>query len=187
MSERDAILALLPADRGGEAPQTFGEAGRSPVGDLWGLFAARLDAVGGRMAEWSELALLEGRKWTVERDVVVPAEAGVFEPAAVWEADLGIERARLAVAETGTLVLTHEPGRRRLVSLAPPHSVVVIGSADVVQTLEGAFARLPQENAALVTGPSRTADIEGVLVRGVHGPRSIWVIVEPEPTAHGDQ
>ena len=95
----------------------------------------------------------------------------------IWDAEVGVTMADLAVAETGSLLLATGPGRPRMVSLSPKIHVVLVPRERIVGTLAEAFARLSDRTSVLITGPSRTADIEGVLVRGVHGPGEIHVVV----------
>jgi L-lactate dehydrogenase complex protein LldG len=105
----------------------------------------------------------------------------------IAEADLGVTGADLAVAETGTLVLVSAAGRPRSTSLLPPCHVAVFDRAALVETLEQVGLALeawhagpaPPERGAVinfVTGPSRTADIELTLTRGVHGPKEIHAV-----------
>jgi L-lactate dehydrogenase complex protein LldG len=65
-------------------------------------------------------------------------------------------------------------GRSRLASLAPPVHIALV--EDIVGTLDEAIARIDGRTHVVITGTSRTADIEGVLVRGVHGPRKLFVV-----------
>jgi len=92
---------------------------------------------------------------------------------------LGITSCQFAIADTGTLVLTGERERNRLLSLLPPIHVVVLYPHQVLGSLTEVLAvdseRLDQ-TITLVTGPSRTADIELTLTKGVHGPREIHAI-----------
>lgn len=97
----------------------------------------------------------------------------------VWEAAAGVTLGDLAVAETGSVLLAALPGRSRLNSLAPPTHVVLVRRAEIVASLDEALARLSPQTSVLVSGPSRTADVEGVMVMGVHGPRSLWVVPIP--------
>ncbi len=92
--------------------------------------------------------------------------------------DFGITGADALLAETGSLVLTTGPGRSRMASLLPRTQFVVVDADKVVHSLR-AFLGHEQHtaNTVIVTGPSRTADIEGVLVRGVHGPAAVHVVI----------
>jgi L-lactate dehydrogenase complex protein LldG len=79
--------------------------------------------------------------------------------------------ATAAIAETGTLVLTDADTSDRLAAVAPWIHVAVLDPAAVAATMTQALAALPDDpNVVFVTGPSQTADVEGILIRGVHGP-----------------
>jgi L-lactate dehydrogenase complex protein LldG len=111
--------------------------------------------------------------------------AGARAPAALDKADAAVTGVEAALAESGTLVLYALPGRERGLSLLPPVHVAVVRARDIVPDLLDAARELrglPQLPSAvtLITGPSKTADIEGVLVTGVHGPGRLHVIVVPE-------
>lgn len=86
-----------------------------------------------------------------------------------------------AIANTGTLVLRHGPGEgRRALTLIPDYHVCVVFAAQVVQTVPEAMRRLAASDPRLVTtisGPSATADIEMTRIRGVHGPRTLDVVL----------
>jgi len=97
-------------------------------------------------------------------------------------ADFGITSADYALADTGTLVMLASPQEARLVSLLPPAHIAVVPKDRILTGLDELFAVLPDPAAqtssmVLITGPSRTADIEQILIRGVHGPGQITVLV----------
>jgi len=97
-------------------------------------------------------------------------------------ADVGITSADYAMADTGSLVLLASPADARLISLLPPVHIAVVPTERVLSGLDELLTILPDPAAqtssmVLVTGPSRTADIEQILVRGVHGPGEIHVVV----------
>ncbi len=99
-------------------------------------------------------------------------------------ADFGITSADYALADTGTLVMLSSPQEARLVSLLPPAHLAVVPSSRLLGSLDELFSLLPRpaeqtSSMVLITGPSRTADIEQILVRGVHGPGHITVVITP--------
>ncbi len=103
-------------------------------------------------------------------------------------ADVGIVAADGVVAETGTLFLVHRPGQGRAISLLPPINIAILPTRDLTADLGSLFAERawragPSAEAGLpsaltfITGPSRTADIEMVLTKGVHGPRILEIVL----------
>lgn len=100
-----------------------------------------------------------------------------------FEADFGITLCDLAVAETGTILLSAGPKRARLTSLAPlVHIALIPFSRLAADLFDVQTALLPSDSddvevdpagAVWITGSSRTADIEGILIRGVHGPGKV--------------
>jgi L-lactate dehydrogenase complex protein LldG len=96
--------------------------------------------------------------------------------------DVGISSADYMLADTGTLVMLSSAQEARLVSLLPPAHIAVVPLERMLTGLEELFTLLPRpaeqtSSMVLITGPSRTADIEQILVRGVHGPGQITVIL----------
>ncbi len=121
--------------------------------------------------------------------VVVPAGLGLDLAGAVTDdglswADLDgvdavVTRARVAIAETGTVVLDHDAAQgRRAVSLLPDLHVLVVDAAQVVADVPDAVALLdPARPQTWISGPSATSDIELDRVEGVHGPRTLRVVL----------
>jgi L-lactate utilization protein LutC len=96
--------------------------------------------------------------------------------------DIGITSADYALADTGTLVTIAGPEEARLVSLLPPAHIAVVPMDRLLTGLDELFTLVPMpaessSSMVLITGPSRTADIEQILVRGVHGPGQIHVVL----------
>lgn len=98
--------------------------------------------------------------------------------------DIGITSVDLAIAETGTLLVCSRPGQERVASLLPPMHVAIVERSQIVPDLIDAFQILHERglgnlpsNITLITGPSKTGDIELQLTTGVHGPGKWRVII----------
>ena len=117
---------------------------------------------------------------------VVPYDRPVEEiKAALFDdMDAGFTTVRSAIADTGSLVLWPSPEEPRLLSLVPPLHVALLSARAIRDTLLGVmreegWAKGLPPNALLVSGPSKTADIEQTLAYGVHGPKRLVVVVVP--------
>ena len=102
---------------------------------------------------------------------------------AAREADIGISSVDFAIAETGTLIVCAQPGQERMTSLLPPVHIAIVEESqlvpdllDAIELLRGSDGSLPS-NIALITGPSKTGDIELQLTTGVHGPGRWHVVI----------
>lgn len=138
-------------------------------------------------------ALLEGLHLLSWDPQCLPYGAGALAGAATFgrapradqaRADVGLTGCDAAIAETGSLVLLSGPGRSRTVSLLPPLHVALVAREQIVYSLGDFFAanraRLRHSaSCTVITGPSRTADIELTLTLGIHGPARVIVIVGP--------
>ncbi len=108
-------------------------------------------------------------------------------------ADVGVTGSEYAIADTGTLVLVAGVERHRLLSLLPPVHVCVLYRDRIVANLPELLGRLREEpqpadlplSITFITGPSRSADIELTLARGVHGPREVHVLILPPDVDSG--
>ncbi len=110
--------------------------------------------------------------------------------AASFSADVGITGVDFVLAETGSVVLSSLTEGSQLASLAPPIHVALYRRDQLIGSLDEVLEKLslsrqlnglaPGRSVVLITGPSRTADIEQILVRGVHGPREVHAILVEE-------
>jgi L-lactate dehydrogenase complex protein LldG len=153
--------------------------------DPWGVFCERTKLVNGTGLErpedlvallksgqwlhgycdpklWPQLAPAFGPEFTVELE---------FDRTRVDDYQFGITRAVGAIAETGTLILSDTTTSRRLGALAPWVHIALLRREEVLTNVAQAVALLGDDpNIIWVTGPSKTADVEGILIEGVHGP-----------------
>ena len=111
-------------------------------------------------------------------EVLRPSEPGFRDRLA--DATLGVTGCTAAIADTGTLLLTADRAHPRATSLLPRSHLAVVEPGELVATLGEALARIPTpapSAVTLVTGPSRSADIEQILTLGVHGPARVHVVL----------
>jgi L-lactate utilization protein LutC len=108
---------------------------------------------------------------------------------ALFQADVGITGVDYLVAETGSIALFTRPEQPRSVSLLPPVHIAVARREQIIPDLFDLFNIQQQQDVAacvtLITGPSKTGDIELKLVTGVHGPGEVHVVVIDEPNEPG--
>lgn len=204
--EPDAFLARVRAAQAGvqvpPLPETLPRTPASGDGRAFERFAEELAKVGGeaRRVRPADLVGAVSRVADGVRSAVVAAGVGEYRAAievgleaagcrvreptreAAEQAELGITGAVLGVASTGSVLLPMGPEAPRVASLLPWHHLVVLPEERLVPGFEELFAALPQHAASaaqtvLITGPSRTADIELSIVRGVHGPEELTVLV----------
>ena len=128
-------------------------------------------------------AAVPGLARALARAGVRPADPA--DRAALAVAGLGVGVAAAGVAETGSVLLLDLDPADRLAGMLPPVHAVLLDPADIVPGLTEAAALLRAAASgpaytSLVTGPSRTADIERVLTVGVHGPRELHILLVPE-------
>ena len=93
----------------------------------------------------------------------------------------GVSRAAWALADTGSVVLAASPDEPRAASLLPDVHVTLVSEDVILAGLDELFAAVGDDlpsSLAIVTGPSRSADIEQLLTVGVHGPGEVHVVLE---------
>lgn len=207
---REEILAALRSKERGGMPLPAPWRSRQQFDDLAARFAETLTGLYGEVIRAASADEALDRLGDVLRDlgaarVVVNDEPPLADvdlavrwPGIAWHvvgrtegdlrafcagADAGVTGADAALAETGSVVVSSGPGRSRLVSLLPPvHIALVPVSCLTSDILTWAAARsgdLPA-SVTVISGPSKTADIEQTLAIGMHGPKRVIVILYGE-------
>jgi L-lactate dehydrogenase complex protein LldG len=180
---RDAILARIaavPRSAPAPVPRDYRRVGTLDEAARVALFCERVGEYRAEVHRGLEtIATLEGRfvvppglphEWrprgAVEDDDLSPRELDAVDGV--------VTGCTVAIAETGTIVLTKE---RRALTLVPDLHVCIVGIAQIVELVPEAIALLGTEPTTFVSGPSATSDIELSRVEGVHGPRNLVVLV----------
>jgi L-lactate utilization protein LutC len=171
-------------------------------GDLARLFVDRAEAAGATVVRVSEsglagsvaqaLAPCDPNCVLYHRDVIQqwPALGEVLSRALpdsgtdddrLFEAQAGVTSAEWGIAETGSIVCRSGSDRSRLASLVPPLHLAILDTRRLLPDLCDLFSVVGPEwvssCVSLITGPSKTADLEGVLVTGMHGPGRLHVVL----------
>jgi L-lactate utilization protein LutC len=163
---------LTPAEVANRIVSLAGEIGAKTVALGQGV-ACDMDAVG---------EALERADFRIVRTVPVADTERAAMRSRVADAELGIAEADFAIASTGTLAVVSNANRPSSLTLLPPASLVIVQIDRLMASLAALLAALGPDGVAanrltLITGPSRTADIEKRIVLGVHGPKSLHAIV----------
>ncbi len=105
-----------------------------------------------------------------------------YDASAVEACDVGITECDALVAQTGSVLVTNRSAGGRALSVLPPHHVVIARREQLLRDLPAAFELLKKKYdgnypsmISFITGPSRTGDIERILVLGAHGPKKLTI------------
>ena len=180
---REEILArirAIPRDPPVPVERTYRRTGTLDAEARVGLFMERVGDYRATVRRGlGTIAELEGR-FVVPQDLPAEwrprdaVEDGGLSPRELDALDGVVTGCTVAIAETGTIVLTKV---RRALTLVPDTHVCVVESSQIVELVPEAIALLGTEPATFVSGPSATSDIELDRVEGVHGPRNLVVLV----------
>jgi L-lactate dehydrogenase complex protein LldG len=140
---------------------------------------------------WKKIAQHRGA-WTQPVLGQIPGEkvftdAG-YDRAAVESSNVGITECDALVAQTGSVLVTSRSAGGRVLSVLPPHHIVLARHDQLVPDLAAALAGAREKYRdgwpslmSFITGPSRTADIERILVLGAHGPKRLTIFCDQPP------
>jgi L-lactate dehydrogenase complex protein LldG len=194
MSSRESILsrvrgALQPLPERAAYPEYPDNVASMPTlkdaSDLWATFKTRAQLVNGvpldsiaAVVDWlrsnkflrgycdpalySQIQTAFGPEFTIET---------TFDRGRVDDYTFGLTRGVGAIAETGSVILNDAATSSRIAALAPWVHIAVISKDQIYPDVASAVAKLGDDpNIIWCTGPSKTADVEGILIQGVHGP-----------------
>ena len=195
MSSRELILERVRRNQPAPLPlpevPDFTRAAAAPIV----AFAAALTRMGGTLVDAPPHGSLDRfiqARFPAARVIcsATPEVAGtraigsVRDPRELEDVDVGVVRAAFGVAETGSVWLSEREFVVNALGFLSQHLVVLLDPHDIVPDLHHAYRQrgfFEARYAALMTGPSATADIEGVLVRGAQGIRTLTVIASTTP------
>ncbi|CAE6797371.1 hypothetical protein R69746_05016 [Paraburkholderia aspalathi] len=197
MATREAFLAKVRDAQPPARPRPDVPLFASAGGDLRARFTAALQAMGGTCVEvpaagdvlalirerFGDAASVASATPEVPGTRVITAET---EPASLQDIEVGVVRGRFGVAETGSVWFSEREYVVNSLGYIVQHLVVLLDPAQLLDGLQDVYRRddfRDARYAALVTGPSATADIEGVLIRGAQGVRSLTVVWVAAPQA----
>ncbi len=158
--------------------------------DLLAYFRERLERMGGRSFEVAGAAAARAKVAELFPGAAVVCSAApeipgtrriddVGDPRELHDVDVGVFRARFGVAEAGAVWVTQDELVVNALAFLSQHLVVLLDAADIVCTLHGAYDRMDFSEApygVLMAGPSATGDVEGVIIHGAQGARSLTVL-----------
>ena len=138
------------------------------------------------LEKWTRIATHNGT-WTNAAaqwlGLPVLKTSGGYDVNELEACDAGITECEALVAQTGSVIVTSRDSGGRALSVLPPHHVVLARREQLVRDLSAGFALVQKKYSpkypsmiSVVTGPSRTGDIERILVLGAHGPKKLTII-----------
>jgi L-lactate dehydrogenase complex protein LldG len=189
MATREAFLAKVRAAQPEARQRPEVPLFASVGGDLRARFTAALEGMGGQCVEAASPDVLPmiRERFGAEASIcsATPAVPGTralaadTPPVSLEDVEVGLVRARFGVAETGSVWFSEQEYVVNALGYIVQHLVVLLDPVQLVDGLQDVYRRPDFRSAryaALVTGPSATADIEGVLIRGAQGVRSLTVV-----------
>lgn len=182
-SAQEAGWIVERVDRGRAAECVRGIVDALDAGNVLRSDHSILDEIGLDAAfEESSIAV---QKIASERSGMSPEAQRAMFRQNMLDADVGVTGVDYAVAETGSVAIAAGNGVSRLISLLPPVHVAVTLPSQILPSLDELFSTLRGEflergaldYTNIISGPSRSADIEQTLIRGMHGPREVYMVI----------
>jgi L-lactate dehydrogenase complex protein LldG len=201
----DAIRAAAVAERLNNAPKGVIPArGQLPHGERAALFSAMAEKLSATVERAESYDAVPEAVATYLRQRNLPASLRMGDDirlaAMPWDEqralqvrrgasdgndEVGLSHATAAIAETGTLVMVSGKDNPTTINFLPEHHIVVVDAAEIAGDLEAVFAKIRKRfgkgkmprTLNLISGPSRSGDVEQKIILGAHGPRALHIIV----------
>jgi L-lactate dehydrogenase complex protein LldG len=194
MSSREDILARVRKNQPSPQPLPDVPTFDTGAGSLLERFTAAVIRMGGKVVDLPADGDLDAltRQLFPEAKVICSATPeiqgnraldGVRSPAELNDVDVGIVRALFGVAETGSVWLTDAQFKVNTLGFLSQHLIVLLDPGRILTNMHHAYrerAHFDARYGVFMTGPSATADIEGILIHGAQGIRSLTVVPLPE-------
>jgi L-lactate dehydrogenase complex protein LldG len=194
MSARDTILSALRRNLPPAVPLPEIPAFPEASGPILPHFRKQVEAMGGRSFEVADAAaarakvkeLFPAAKVVCSAAPEVPGNrwiGDVRDPHELNDVDVGVVRSPLGVAEAGAIWLTQAELVVNALGVLSQHLIVLLGPAAVVGTMHDAYRRInlaASPYGVFLAGPSATGDIEGAIIHGAQGARSLTVLLLPD-------
>lgn len=194
MSARDAILTAVRSNLP-QPPVAIPDVPRfAGGGKLLETFRSQLELMGGRSFEVPSAAAIQEKVTSLFPAAKVVCSTApeipgtkrietIRDPHELADVDVGVIRSPLGVAEAGAIWVTQAELVVNALGVLSQHLIVLLDPAAIVETMHDAYARLDlaaSPYGVFMAGPSATGDIEGVIVHGAQGARSLTVLLCPE-------
>ena len=193
MSSRDDILGRVRRNQPAAQPLPEVPKFDTGTGSLLDRFKAAVSRMGGKVVDAPADGNLDAMVRQLFRDAKVVCSAtpevrgnrpldGVKSPGELHDVDVGVVRAACGVAETGSVWLTDAPFKVNPRGFLSQHLIVLLDPERIVPDMHHAYGDRTQFDArygVFMTGPSATADIEGILIHGAQGIRSLTIVPSP--------
>lgn len=194
MSSREKILSAIRQNRPATSPLPVVPLFQWRVPSLLDAFSEKILAAHGKIALGGDIESAIHEHYPGVSIIASPLEAvnattplNAQAPHELAPVDLAVIRAQWGVAENGAMWVTEEAMGVRALPFIAQHLMIILHKKNIVGTMHEAYERIGKDKfgfGVFISGPSKTADIEQILVMGAHGPKTLTVVLEDESSKY---